>query len=80
MYHLVEFRGVFTTDLEVSPKQRLERLRVRKGMKAYASLRPYVAETAEGPIEVADLYFHDGTVARRVPFERFYFVEESLQP
>ena len=42
MYHLIEFNTAFTADLEVSPKQRLERLRVRKGTRAYVCLRPYV--------------------------------------
>jgi hypothetical protein len=75
MYHLIEFNTAFTADLEVSPKQRLERLRVRKGTRANVSLPPYVVETAGGPVEVADLYFEDGTVTRRVRFEHFRFVE-----
>ncbi len=75
MYHLIEFNASFTADLEVSPKQRLERLRVRKGTRANVCLRPYVVETAGGPVEVADLFFEDGTVTRLVPFEQFRFVE-----
>jgi hypothetical protein len=34
-----------------------------------------VVETASGPVEVADLYFADGTTSRSVPFEDFTFVE-----
>lgn len=75
MYHLIEFNTAFTADLEISPKQRLERLRVRKGTQAYVCLRPYVVETAGELDEVADLFFEDGTVTRQVPFERFRFVE-----
>jgi hypothetical protein len=75
MYHRIEFNTAFITDLEVSPKQRLERLRIHKGTQAYVSLRPYIVETAGGPVEVADLYFEDGTVTRRVGFELFRFVE-----
>ena len=75
MYHLIEFNTSFTADLEISPKQRLERLRVRKGMRAHAYLRPYVVETAGEFDEVADLFFEDGTVTRQVPFEWFHFVE-----
>jgi hypothetical protein len=75
MCHLIEFCSAFTTDLEVSPKQRLERLRIQKGTRAYVGLRPYVVETTGGPVEVADLYFEDGTVTRRVRFEQFRFVE-----
>jgi hypothetical protein len=75
MYHLIEFCSAFTADLEVSPKQRLERLRIQKGTRAYVGLQPYVVETAGGPVEVADLYFEDGTVTRRVRFDQFRFVE-----
>jgi hypothetical protein len=75
MYHAIEFTTVFTADLEVSPKQRLEQLRLRPGMRARVCLRPHVVETAAGPFEVADLYFEDGTVARQVPFDRFRFVD-----
>jgi hypothetical protein len=76
MRHLIEFCTDFTADLEVSPKQRLERVRIPTGMRAYAAARPSVLETSVGAIEVADLYFDDGTVARLVPYECFRFVEE----
>jgi hypothetical protein len=75
MYHAIEFCTSFTADLEVSPKQRLEQLRLHAGTKVHANLLPYVVETAQGPIEVADLRFEDGTVARRVRFDQFRFVE-----
>jgi hypothetical protein len=38
-------------------------------------IKPYVMETEDGPIEVADLFFVDGTTARMVPFESFSFVD-----
>jgi hypothetical protein len=75
MYHIIEFNVTLSADLEVSPSQRLERLRVQKGTRAYVGLRPYVVQTPGGPTEVADLYFKDGTVARQVRFEHFRFVE-----
>jgi hypothetical protein len=75
MYHLIEFTIAFVADLEVSPKQPLERLRIRAGELACANLRPYVVETDEGLVEVADLYFDDGAVARLIPYEWFCFVE-----
>lgn len=75
MFHLIEFKTGFLADLEISPRQRLERLRIQKGTRAHVRLRPSVLETAEGPVEVADLYFEDGTVTRQVPFDRFRFVE-----
>jgi hypothetical protein len=74
MYQLIEFATTFTADLEVSPKHRLERLRIQQGTRAYALPRHYVIETEQGPVEVADLYFEDGTVTRRVRCENFRFV------
>jgi hypothetical protein len=53
----------------------LERLRILRGIRAYAALQPRVVESAGGPVEVADLHFKDGTVTRGVPFEHFHFVE-----
>ena len=47
----------------------------RKGSRLRAQLKPYVVETAGGPVEVADLFFEDGTSARTVPFAGFAFVD-----
>jgi hypothetical protein len=38
-------------------------------------LRPFVLETDEGLLEVADLFFEDGTAARAVPFASFSFID-----
>jgi hypothetical protein len=75
MYHAIEFTTAFTADLEVSPKHPLERLCVQPGMRARVCLRPHIVEAAEGPVEVADLYFEDGSVTRQVPFDQFRFVD-----
>jgi hypothetical protein len=40
-----------------------------------AQIKPYVVEAENGLVEVADLFFADGTATRRVPFELFSFVE-----
>ncbi len=75
MYHSIEFAAEFTLDLEISPKHPLERLLIQKGTRLRAQVKPHVAETEAGPVEVADLFFEDGTVTRRVPFAWFSFVE-----
>jgi hypothetical protein len=75
VYHTIEFAVEFEAALEVSRKLPLERVRIRKGDRVEAQLRPHVLETDGGPVEVADLFFVDGTVARNVPFESFAFVE-----
>jgi hypothetical protein len=75
MYHTLEFAVDFTADLEISPKHHLERLLIEAGTQMRAQIKPYVVETDGGLVEVADLFFEDGTTTRRVPFEFFQFVE-----
>jgi hypothetical protein len=75
MFHTIKFAADLTVDLEVSPKQHLERLRIRKGARLQAQIKPYVVETEDGPVEVADLFFEDGTTTRTVPFNSFAFVD-----
>jgi hypothetical protein len=75
MYHTIEFAVEFTADLEISPKHYLERLLIRKGTQVRVQIRPHVLETADGLVEVADLYFEDGTATRSVPFAWFAFAD-----
>jgi hypothetical protein len=75
MYHVIEFRIPFRLDVEISPRERMERVRVRRGMRVCAEVVPYVVETERGPMEVADLHVDDGSTARCVPFEAFRFVD-----
>ncbi len=77
MYHTIHFAAEYVIDVEVSRRQPLERMLIRAGTKLRAQIRPYVVETADCPVEVADLYFEDGTVSRMVPFACFSFAEES---
>jgi hypothetical protein len=74
MYHTLEFAVEFTADLEISPKHYLERLLIERGTQLRAQIKPYVLETEDGLVEVADLFFEDGTATRQVPFEYFTFV------
>jgi hypothetical protein len=75
VYHTIQFMVEFEATLEVSRKLPLERVRIRKGELLDAQLRPHVVETDDGPIEVADLFFVDGSVTRDVPFGSFTFVD-----
>jgi hypothetical protein len=74
MYHTIEFAIECWMDVQISPKHRLERLRVLKGSRLKAKVRTYVVETGTGPVEVSDLHFEDGSVSRRVLCECFTFV------
>jgi hypothetical protein len=75
MYHTLEFAKDGMVDLDISPKDWLEQLLVRRGARLQVQIRPYVVETEDGPVEVADLFFADGTAARMVPFESFSIVD-----
>jgi hypothetical protein len=75
MYHTIEFAEEFVVDLEISRKQPLERVLIHNGTHVQAQIKPYVIETSDGLVEVADLFFEDGTATRRVPFAFFSFIE-----
>jgi hypothetical protein len=38
-------------------------------------LKSYIVESSEGPIEVADLFFEDGTATRLIRWDHIAFVE-----
>jgi len=76
VYHCIEILVDFMADMEVSPRQPLERVLIRKGSRLQAQLRPYVVETTFGPVEVADLYFDDGTTTRCIPFAHFMLTDD----
>lgn len=75
MYHTVEFRLPCVTDMEISRKQPLERVLIREGARYRVQLKPYVTETARGPVEVADLFFEEGPTARAIPFACFCLLD-----
>jgi hypothetical protein len=75
MFHTIEFAGELIVDLEVSRKQPLERLVIRRGARLRAQLRPSIVVTDAGPVEAADLFFEDGTATRMIPFACFSFVD-----
>jgi hypothetical protein len=74
MYHTIEFPEELMVDLEISPRHWLERMLIRRGTRLQAQIKPYVVQTKDGLVEVADLFFADGTTTRMVPFESFSFV------
>ena len=75
MYHTIEFAIELAADLEISRKYPLERVLIRKGAQMRAQVKPYVVETDDGPVEVADLFFENGTTTRMVRFGCFAFVD-----
>jgi hypothetical protein len=75
VYHTIEFNADFTLDLVISRKLPLERVLIAKGSRLKAEIKPYVIEEENRPIEVADLFFEDGTTAPCVKFAWFEFVD-----
>jgi hypothetical protein len=73
MYHTIEFIKEFAGDREISRKQPMERVVLRVGIRVRVQLRPYVVEAEDGPVEMADLFFEDGSATRMVPFASFRF-------
>jgi hypothetical protein len=74
LFHKIEFTKQLSVVLLVSPRQPLEQLSIRKGTRLNAQIKPYVTETEDGFVEVADLSFEDGSTTSMVPFACFSFV------
>jgi hypothetical protein len=75
MLYTIELGMDYACLLETSPRNRSERLRLKKGTRLQAILKPHVVELKWGPVEVADLFFADGSAARGVPFAVFAFTD-----
>lgn len=75
MFHTIQFAAEFVALPEIVPQRHRRRALIRKGDRLKAQVKPYVVETKRGPAEVADLFFEDGSMTRRVPFRCFAFVD-----
>jgi hypothetical protein len=75
MFHTIEFSAEIFADLETSPRDPLKRVRIPKGTRVKAEIKPYVVEGKKHPIEVADLFFSDGSATRRIPFKYLCLVD-----
>ena len=75
MYHSIEFITELLLDLEISRKKPLERTLIEAGTRLRAQIKPYVVESEDGPVEVADLFLEDGTSTSMVRFACFRFVD-----
>jgi hypothetical protein len=76
MYHTIQFRLKGLAELETPGKRQIERLVIQQGTRLNVEVKPYVVESERGPVEVADLYLEDGSIARAVRFATFTFVDE----
>jgi hypothetical protein len=76
MFHTIEFREPGLAELELPGDVRLTQVYIEQGTRVRAQVRPYVMESDDGPVEVADLFSEQGTLARAVRFASFRFVDE----
>lgn len=74
MVHTIRFRVRFLSDLQRRGEPRLQQVQLECGQVIHASVRPWVKQTARGPIEMADLDCDDG-VLLGVPFAAFRFAD-----
>jgi len=77
MFHTIEFTSRVRADLAVPGQRRLEKIVLQKGTRLRAEIRPYVQESDDGLVEVADLFLEDGSAAHTVSFAFFRFLEEG---
>ena len=75
MVHAIEFRWSILAEMERPEFTYPQRVVIKEGTRLNARIKPYVAESPEGPIEVADVYLSDGSVARSVRFATFRFLD-----
>jgi hypothetical protein len=77
MAHAIEFRWVVLADLDRPEYAYQQRVVIKEGTRMHAQIKPYVVESPDGPVEVADLLLDDGSVARAVRFAAFRFLDRA---
>ena len=75
MVHAIEFRWVVLAQVDRPEYSDQQQAVIRKGTRLHAHIKPYVVESLDGPVEVADLHLDDGSVARAVRFAAFQFLD-----
>jgi len=75
MFHQIEFCWAVFADVERPDYAFMQRMVIKCGDRFAARRKPYVAESANGPVEVADLYLEDGTIVKEVRYAAFRFLD-----
>jgi hypothetical protein len=75
MYHTIEFDVDILVDMEGSHQHWLVSVLLNRATRVQARLKPSVVETVDGPLEVVDLFFEEGVLARGMPFQFFRLVD-----
>ena len=77
MIHPIEFRWLVLAEIDGPEYGLMQSVVINEGTRLSAKIKPYVAESPDGPIEVADLYLDDNSVVRAVRFAAFQFLDRS---
>jgi hypothetical protein len=75
MVHAIEFRWVILGEVERPEYAYPQQVVIKEGTRLQAQIKPYVAQSPDGPVEVADLHLDDGSVVRAVRFAAFRFLD-----
>ena len=75
MAHRIEFRRLVLAEVERPEYAYAQRVVIEEGTQLTAATKPYVTESPDGPVEVADLTLDDGSIARAVRFAAFRFLD-----
>jgi hypothetical protein len=75
MMHAIKFRSAVFADVDRPEHAYRQRVVIQPGTRLQTQLRPYVTDSADGAVEVADLTFDDGSFARAVQFAAFQFLD-----
>ncbi len=77
MIHPIEFQRQVFAEVDLPEHTYTQRVIIKEGTRLVAGIKPYVTESSDGPIEVADLLLEDGGIARAVRYSAFRFIEGS---
>jgi hypothetical protein len=77
MIHTIEFRWLVLAEINGPEYGLMQGIVINEGTRLSARIKAYVADSPDGPIEMADLYLEDGSVVRAVRFAAFAFLDES---
>ena len=77
MLHTIEFRWVVLAEVDRANYAFPQKVVIKEGTRLQAEIKPYVAESDDGPVEVADLSMEDGSIARAVRYAAFRFLDRA---
>jgi hypothetical protein len=75
MFHHIEFCLATIAEVQRPEDALMQRLVIREGERLVVQCKPHVEESADGPVEVADLYLEEGSILKAVRYAAFRFLD-----